>query len=170
MSKDIIETKRLKLRPLTLSDSKDIAKAANNKEIYDKTLTIPYPYRLADAKSWLRSLKGADDKAVFGIELDGQIVGVVSLNGIKEKHMAEIGYWLAEEHWGKGIISEAVEALVEYGFDELDLVRIYGKAFLFNPASGKVMEKCGFKKGGTLKKEAQKEDKFLDCNIYAITK
>jgi RimJ/RimL family protein N-acetyltransferase len=67
-------------------------------------------------------------------------------------------------------MSEAVEALVEYGFDELDLVRIYGKAFLFNPASGKVMEKCGFKKGGTLKKEAQKEDKFLDCNIYAITK
>jgi RimJ/RimL family protein N-acetyltransferase len=176
MIKDIkLTTERLILRPLIDSDADNIAKAANNKNIYDNTLTIPYPYKKKDAREWIESLEkhyqsDYPDKVNLGIELEGKIIGVISLNSIEKNHKAEIGYWLSENYWGKGIMSEAVSTMIEFGFSKLKLKRIYAKTFTFNPASGKVLEKNGFEKEGLLKKEVVKDGRYLDAFLFGLIK
>ena len=152
-----------------MSDAEGIAKAINNKIIARNTLTIPYPYKLKDAKWWL----GLKKKKVvnFCVEIDGEVAGSIGLNKIAKDHKAEIGYWLAEKYWGKGIMTKIVKEVVKFGFEELKLRRIYAHIFPFNKASMGVLKNNRFKFEGILKKDAKKKNgEILDVHLFAKVK
>ena len=106
----------------------------------------------------------------FAIDIDGEIVGSVGIHKIAKSHQAEIGYWLAEQHWGNGIMTEAVKLITKLSFNELKLKRVYAYAFSFNKASQKVLAKAGFKFEGILKKNSKKDNKFIDDYLFAKIK
>jgi len=168
-------TKKFILRPFKQTDVKNIAKYIHDKTIYKNTLHIPYPYKLKDAKEWLaktipqyRKKKPRNFHLV--IEIKGEIVGCVSLMEIQGGHKAELGYWLARKHWKKGIMSEAVKEMSEYGFKVFQLKRIYAYVFLHNKASQRVLKKNGFLKEGVIRKGVVKDKKYLDEILLAKVK
>ncbi|MEA1937472.1 MAG: GNAT family protein [Patescibacteria group bacterium] len=175
MQQPTIKTKHFILRPFKMSDAESVAENVNNKNIYRHMLVIPYPYTIKDAKQWLRKVinnnrKKIPENAVFAIEIDGQAVGSISINKIEQEHKAEIGYWLGEKYQGKGIMTQAIKEITKYGFRELKLCRLYAQVFSFNEGSMRVLEKNGYKFEGTLKKEVKKDNKFLDCCLFAKTR
>jgi len=170
----ILKSKQFILRPFQKGDEKSLAKNINNKKIHRNTLDIPYPYTLKDAKEWInKNLKETKKKKPsminFVIDINGEVAGSVGFSNIKE-HKAEIGYWLAEKYWGKGIMSEAVKLVTKFGFNKLKLKRIYAYVFPFNKASMRVLEKNGYKLEGVLRKNVKKGTKFLDDYLFAKIK
>ncbi len=105
----------------------------------------------------------------FVIDINGEVVGSVSFSKIKE-YKAELGYWLAEKYWNKGIITEAVKLATKFGFKKLKLKRIYIPTFSFNKASMRVTEKNDYKLEGVLRKNVKKDNKFIDEYIFAKIK
>jgi len=171
---DIIKTKLFILRPLKKGDEPAIFKHVNNPKIADAVLEIPYPYKLKDAVKWVKDnlpeyKKKRPKKFNFGIVIGDQVVGAIGLTNIT-KHKAEIGYWLGEKFWGKGIMTQAISFVTKYGQEKLGLVRIYGHAFPFNKASMRVLEKNGYQLEGILKKNVLKNKKFLDTHLFAKIK
>ncbi|MBI2577460.1 MAG: GNAT family N-acetyltransferase [Candidatus Wildermuthbacteria bacterium] len=169
----IIKTENFLLRPFVESDEEAIAQGANNPNIYRPTLRIPYPYTREHAREWIKRAqeewaKENPSSLDFGIEIDGKIAGGIGLANIKEGHEAEIGYWLAEPYWGKGIMTEAATAMEKFGFETLGLVRIYAGVYTWNTASQKVLEKVGFVREGLRRKGVYKNGEFLDDYLYAI--
>jgi RimJ/RimL family protein N-acetyltransferase len=112
------------------------------------------------------------DKVYRAIELDGEVVGGIGISVQPDMYRknAELGYWLAEPFWGKGIISRAIPMIVAEAFGLLDINRIYAKPFRNNPASHRVLEKAGFKLEAVLEKTVFKSGEYLDEYIFAIRK
>ena len=165
----IIKTRDFVLRPFRMSDAEGITEAINSKTIARNTLTIPYPYKLKDAKWWLGLKK--KDVLSFCIEIDGEVAGSIGLDKIVKEHKAEIGYWLAEKYWGKGLMTKAVKEVVNFGFQKLKLKRIYAETSSFNKISMGVLKKNGFKFEGILKKDARKKNgELLDVYLFAKVK
>ncbi len=159
----------VKLRPLKVSDKFHLAQFANNKKIYDNVRDhFPFPYSEDNAESFINLTTEEDPKQNFGIEYKGDLCGVIGLILKKDvyRKTAEIGYWIGEPYWGKGIATKAVELITEYGFDELNLVRIYAGVFDFNIESMKVLEKNGFKKEGIFKNAVLKNERICDEHRY----
>ena len=134
--------------------------------------TVPYPYRLKDAKDWMkicleRKKKKDPESISFSIVIDGEVVGGVGFNKMAKNHKAEIGYWLGRKHWGKGIMPEVVKIVTDYGFKKLKLKRICGFVYSFNLPSMRVLEKNGYKLEGILKKDIKKGGKLFDKHVYA---
>lgn len=170
----IIKSKKFILRPFRKDDEKSLAKNINNKKIYQKTLTINYPYTLKDAREWiaqnLKEIKKKKPKKVyFAIDIKGEVVGGIGLRNI-EDYKAEIDYWLAEKYWGQGITTKAVKLVTKFGFERLKIERIYAYTFSFNKASQRVLEKAGYKFEGRLKKNSKKDNKFIDDFLFAKVK
>ena len=166
----IIKSKQFILRPCKKGDEKSLAENINNKKIYRNTLAIPYPYTLKDAKEQInKNLKEAkkknQKKINFVIDINDEAAGSVGFSKI-EGHRAEIGYWLAEKYWGKGIMTEAVKLTTKFGFEKLKLRRISAYVFPFNRASRRVLEKAGFKFERILHKQFKKDNKFLDGYLF----
>jgi RimJ/RimL family protein N-acetyltransferase len=141
-------------------------------EINAKTLNIPFPYTDADADVWLgfvaERTREQGRATTFALRRpDGFLVGGIGFEGVRLGHRAELGYWLAREHWGQGVMTEAVQKLCELGFRELGLVRIQATVFDFNLASARVLEKTGFSLEGVMRKHAFKGGKFVDVRMYA---
>ncbi len=156
---------KIKIRPLKLSDRAELAKLANNKKIWDNLRDyIPFPYKESDAEFFIDLTKKEDPKQTFGIEYKGKLSGVIGLVMQKDVYQksAEIGYWIGEPFWGNGIATKAVELITEYGFNQLDLNRIYSGVFEYNIASMKVLEKNGYKKEGIFKNAILKNEKICD--------
>lgn len=167
----IIKSKDFILRPFRKGDEKSLAENINNRNIYRNTLLIPYPYTLKDAGEWItKNLKEARKKRPkeinFVIDINGEVAGSIGFSRI-EGHKAEIGYWLAEKYWGRGIMTQAVKLITKFGFEKLKLRRIYVHAFFFNKASMRVLEKAGYKFEGILRKNAMKDGKFIDDYLFA---
>jgi [ribosomal protein S5]-alanine N-acetyltransferase len=147
------------------------------KHIYDNTCALPYPYTDKDADWWINHL--AEEEAKLGQSVswcvrreDGYLIGGIGFVGITsaETYKAEIGYWMAKEYRGQGVITDAIEKLVQYGFKELALVRITAMVFPSNQASCRVLEKAGFKFECTLRNFFKKNGKIFDGLLYAIIK
>lgn len=156
---------KIKIRHLKLSDKAELAKLANNKKIWDNLRDhIPFPYKESDAEFFIDLTNKEDPKQTFGIEYKGKLSGVIGLVIQKDvyKKSAEIGYWIGEAFWGNGIATKAVELITEYGFDKLDLNRIYTGVFEYNLASMKVLEKNGYEKEGIFKNAILKNEKICD--------
>lgn len=157
--------KKIKIRHLKLSDKAELAKLANNKKVWDNLRDyIPYPYRESDAEFFIDLTNKEEPKQTFGIEYKGKLSGVIGLVMQKDVYQksAEIGYWIGEPFWGNGIATSVVELITKYGFDTLDLNRIFTGVFEYNIASMRVLEKNGYKKEGIFKNAILKNDKVYD--------
>ena len=165
-----LETGRLILRQLEPGDAAEIQRRIDDVDIARNTLTIPHPYTLADAEQWLAMQEEKRNDVVFGITLreGGTIAGVIGIVLKPEDDRGEIGYWITREFQGQGLASEAVSAAIDYGFEALGLNRIEAAHFSRNPASGRVMEKCGMRHEGRLRQRHKKWGEYVDCEMYAI--
>jgi RimJ/RimL family protein N-acetyltransferase len=139
----VLETGRLVLRAPRLGDAKAVAMLANDRRIAENTSRIPHPYRLGDAEDFIAAANTGAETVFFIALRNGTIVGACSLVEI-EREPAEIGYWLGVKHWGKGYATEAVRALIDHAFGELEHTALQSAARVTNPASRRVLEKCGF--------------------------
>lgn len=150
-------------------DEGSLAKHANNVNIWNNVRDyFPHPYTLSDATEWVTIAK--DDANNFAITVNGEAVGAIALFVQKDVYRknAELGYWLGEDYWKRGIMTEAVKQIVEHGFQNLEINRIYAGTFEFNTASGKVLSKAGFRHEATLKNAIYKNGQFCDELVYSI--
>ncbi len=161
------------LRPLQESDLERLTQLANNRKVSINLRDgFPFPYSIEDAKRFKSMVDGHATLKLFAIEYCGEYVGNISLSVCADvyRKSAEIGYFIGEPYWNKGIVTCAVKLMTEWGFNNLDIVRIYAGVFEFNKASGRVLEKCGFVKEAVLKKAICKEEKMYDEIVYAKLK
>ncbi|MDH7447423.1 GNAT family N-acetyltransferase [Aquimarina sp. 2201CG14-23] len=166
-----MKDQEIKIRTLTSLDIPQLARLANNENIWNNLRDyIPYPYDENDAASFIDITKAQHPKQSFGIEFKNNLCGVISLIIQQDvyRKSAEIGYWIGEPYWGKGIATKAVELITAYGFDKLNLIRIYAGVFEHNIASMKTLEKNGYKKEGISQKALIKNDRILDEHRYYI--
>ena len=158
----------IELRELIEDDIHSIAVYANNFNVSRFMASrMPYPYTLEDAKWWVHT--GSKEQGLnFAIDLEGACIGVVGVRfGENEyQYSAEIGYWIAEEHWGKGIGTEVVSKMTSHVFSECEIVRLSAPVYSPNKASMRVLEKSGYTLEGVHKKAVYKNDEFMDEHIY----
>lgn len=147
------------------------------KEIYDRTLRIPFPYTEADFQEWLgiveKTTKQQGQPVHWAIRNEhGVLIGGCGFDSLQvgKSHRGEVGYWLAKPYWGRGIMSAVVGKLCEHAFAEFGLEKITAHVFADNAASAKVLEKCGFVQEGYLRRHYLKDGKYLDARLYALVK
>ena len=138
----VLATERLVLRAPRRSDVKAIAALANDRRIAANTARIPHPYAIDDAEQFIAAVNKREGEACFVITLDGAPIGVCSVD-LREDG-PEIGYWLGVPHWGRGFATEAARALIDHAFGDLEHETLISGARVNNPASRRVLEKCGF--------------------------
>ncbi|HEY7664040.1 MAG TPA: GNAT family N-acetyltransferase [Xanthobacteraceae bacterium] len=136
-------TERLVLRAPRREDAQAIAALANDRRIAENTLRIPHPYGLSDAESFIARASAADGERVFLITRAGAVLGGCGICERDGEH-PEIGYWLGVPFWGRGYATEAARALIDHAFGKLGCNRLFARARVSNPASRRVLEKCGF--------------------------
>ena len=173
----IVVNHQVHLSEFRASDKDALIEHLNDRDIYDRTLRIPFPYTHADADDWLAfvaestkqqgrpfhwAIRTSDDALIGGCGFDGLQVG--------KSHRSEIGYWLAKPFWGRGIMTTVVQRACGYAFEEFGLVKIIAHVFAHNPASARVLEKCGFQEEGYLRKHVLKDGKFMDARLFALLK
>ena len=155
----------VRLRPLRYADREIIANLANNKKIWNNVRDMfPHPYTLAEADKFLDMVKLQEPLITFAIEYEFQFCGVIGMVLQKDvyRKSAEIGYWIGEPFWGKGITTKALSLATQYAFETLELERLFANIFEGNEASKKVLEKCGFQLEGIGRKAVFKNNRFLD--------
>lgn len=162
-----------KIRRWQMNDAKGMAAILSNKKITDNLRDgIPYPYTQENAKEYLDSILSADMNRDFSFAViyDDKLAGSIRIYRQENVHYrtAELGYYLDEKLWGKGIMTCAVKQAVEYVFDNTDIVRIFSDVYDYNTASCRVLEKCGFECEGVLRCGAVKNGRMVDLKIYSI--
>ena len=165
-----IKRKQFTLREWRPDDAESLALHANNVKVWRNLHdAFPHPYTLADAESWIKQTSAATSGMIFAIVVDGQAVGGIGINPGKdvERRTAAIGYWLGEAYWGRGIMTEALEAMTEHVFSVFDFARLEAYVFEWNLPSTRVLEKAGYAREATLRKKVTKEGRTVDCFLYA---
>lgn len=161
---------RCLLRPLVASDAKSLARHANDPQVWRNLRDrFPHPYSVADAEAYIAHVGARSIQTSFGIDVGGEAIGSISLmvgDDIARKS-AEIGYWIGREHWGRGIMSEAVVATTDYAFAELRLIRVFAVPFLTTTRSVRVLEKAAYVREGVMRQSAVKDGQVLDQALYA---
>ena len=163
---------RCTIRDYRPSDAPALAKHANNRKIWlGLRDAFPHPYTIDDAKRFLEGGVPGLPRIHFCIDIDGHAAGGIGLRPGEDvhRHTAELGYWLGEEFWGRGIMSEIVPAFVDCCFEKMSLTRIFAMPHSNNPASARVLEKAGFVLEGRLAKNVIKDGEILDSLLYAKT-
>jgi len=164
---------KVSIRPLQLSDAAVLSQQLNNKKIWNNiSNSIPYPYTLDDTEFFIKMSHEDRNLYNFAITYNENFCGVIGLKRQKDIHRKseELGYWIAEPFWNKGIATQAIGMVTEWAFQHLKTNRIFAGVFQHNIASMKALEKNGFKKEGILKKAIYKNSKFLDEHLYAKLK
>lgn len=161
------------LRPWNINDLENLVKHANNPNI-SKYMTdgFPNPYTIENGRAFIEMAVLHHPTRLFAIILDNEAVGGIGIHpqtDIMRKN-AELGYWLSEEHWGKGIITNAIKEMVNYAFKNFEITRIYARPFGNNLASQKVLQKAGLQLEARLKNTIYKNHEYLDELIYSIHK
>ena len=165
-----IATARLVLRPYRAGDEEQLVAAADDRRVSLHLLDrFPYPYTFEDAAQWLSHVAGASPPSDLAITLDGRVIGGVGVerHGDVWRFTGEIGYWIGADHWGQGYASEAIAAFVPHAFATFGLERIEARVFAPNRSSRRVLEKCGFRLEGVLRRAVLKDGRFLDAALYA---
>jgi [ribosomal protein S5]-alanine N-acetyltransferase len=163
----------LELRPWSLADLDSLVKFANNRKIADNlTDAFPHPYSRDDGLAYINNFKEDNPFRVFAIEVDGIPCGSIGISPQTDIHRknAEMGYWLAEDYWGRGIMTQAVNRMIAHGFKCFDINRIFARPFSTNLASQRVLEKAGMKLEARFEKALIKNGQFLDELIFSIRK
>lgn len=164
-----------KIREWQIEDAENLALVLNNKKILDNLRDgLPYPYTVEDAKEFITSMLSAnkDETYAFAITEDDKAIGSIGVFRCNNIHFrsAEMGYYIAESYWGKGIGTSAVEQTCKYIFENTDILRIFAEPFACNMASCRILEKAGFQYEGILRKNAVKNGVILDMKMYALIK
>ncbi|MDF1511139.1 GNAT family N-acetyltransferase [Robertmurraya sp. DFI.2.37] len=170
-----LETERLLLRLFTEADAEQVQFLCDNINIYKSTLNLPFPYSLQCALSWIANHEQnyTEDKLYeFAItdKKNGELYGAIALSNQRLHRNGEIAYWIGEPFWGNGYATEAAQAMLDFAFEEKNYHRVYARYFKSNPASGKIMKKCGMVYEGTLKDHVYKTDRYEDLIYYGIIK
>lgn len=158
------------LRPLELTDIESLARHANDRGVWQNLRDrFPHPYGEADALAWIEHVRSRPVQTSFGIDVDGQAIGSISLMIGEDiaRHTAELGYWIGREFWGRGIMVEALRATTRYAFDVLGLVRVFAVPFVTTTRSSRVLEKAGYVREGLMCRSAVKDGKIVDQVLYA---
>jgi len=168
-----LETSRLTLGEIYAADIPNIIQYAGNKKVAETTLNMPHPYKEKDAIYWINmAQQGWQDKTknIFAIRLkiNQELIGGIGLHIEAQFNRAELGYWIAVPFWNQGYMTEAVQAIIKYGFNTLHLNKIYAVHEVGNPASGKVMLKNGMLKEGELKQHVRKNGVYRDLVQYGL--
>jgi len=174
---NIVVSDEVHLSEFRSSDKCILLQHLNDRDIYERTLRIPFPYTAADAEEWLAlvaritqqqgrpvhwAIRTADDALIGASGFDGFQTG--------KSHRAEVGYWLAKPFWGQGIMTSVVRRVCGFAFEDFGLAKITAHVFAHNPASARVLEKCGFRQEGFLRRHFLKDGKFVDAMLFALIK
>lgn len=165
-----LKLKSCVIRPWSSHDASAVQRHANNRKIWINLRDIfPHPYSLENAHAFLGFVQKEEPRITFAIATDSEAIGCIGLRPGEDVHRktAELGYWLGEPFWGRGIMSEAVKGFTGWAFEALDLQRIFAEPFASNAASVRVLEKAGFVCEGRLRASVFKDGKILDSFIYA---
>lgn len=161
------------IRPWKMTDSRRLAENANNINIWKNVRDqFPHPYTENDAKAFIRMAQSKKNVEDFAVIVNDEAVGGIGYiqgNDI-ERLNAEIGYWIGERYWGKGIISDALKDVIAYIFTYTDIIRLFTSVLEHNIASTKVLEKNGFRRIGTQTKAAIKNGQIIDMYSYELIK
>ena len=154
-------------------DRDAIVRNANNRKVsINLRDRFPYPYTMNDARNWLEMVVGHEPVTNFAIDVAGEAVGGIgfTLQPDVGYRSAEIGYWLGEEFWGRGITTDALIAVTNYAFSRFNLCRLFAHVFEGNEASARVLEKAGYAFEGRMRKSVTKEGKTIDQLMYAMVR
>mgnify|MGYP001766438208 CR=1 FL=1 len=164
---------QFELRKWQSSDLDNLVKHANNENIA-RFLTdqFPHPYTREDGERFLKNTAVHDPVRIFAISVNGEAIGSIGLFPQDDVHRlnAEMGYWLSEEWWGRGIVTAAIRQMVEYGFHTFPIERIYARPFGSNSASKRVLEKAGFSLEASFEKTLIKRGEIMDEFVYSFRK
>jgi ribosomal-protein-alanine N-acetyltransferase len=173
----IIVNEQIHLTEFRPTDKAALILHLNDRNIYERTLRIPFPYAEADADAWMALAAKANAEhrrpTHWAIRTaDRALIGGGGFDGLhaSQPHRAEIGYWLATPYWGRGIMTAVVRRLCEYAFAEHGLAKITAHVFTHNPASARVLEKCGFEQEGLLRRHFLKDGRLVDARLFALLK
>lgn len=165
----ILETERLRIRPYRETDIAELLPLIGTHEVAATTLRIAHPYTEQDARDFLLMTQ-EPDKLWMAITLrsDGRQIGGVGLRVDDQHQNAELGYWLGAPYWGKGYATEAAREMLRYGFEDLQLHRIFASHFKHNVASGRILLKLGMNHEGCQREQIRKWDRFVDLELYGL--
>ena len=171
----VLQSERLIFSVPEAKDIPRILEYTENPTISRNLLTFPHPYYERDAIAWINTANQghqSGEQYIFAIrdKNDGALIGGTGLHLDKRDNRAEIGYWLGEPHWGKGYATESTQTMIGFGFGTLGLNRITASYVKYNPASGKVMQKCGMVEEGTFPEHILKDEAYHDLIMYGITR
>jgi len=161
---------KCRVRDWLASDKESLLRFANNRNVWRNLAhRFPHPYTSADADAWFALLARQSAPTHWAIEVEGVAAGGIGIDpgeGIYAKN-AVLGYWLAEPYWGRGIMTSAVRATTEHVFANFGLARLASPVFEWNPASMRVLEKCGFMREAVLRKSVFKDGQLIDEIVFS---
>ena len=164
-----------KIRAWRTEDREALASLLNNRNIQNNLRDgLPYPYTVSDAEEYIAAMRAADQTKTFAfaIEAEDALVGSIGVfrGGNIHFRTAEMGYYIGEPYWGRGLGTSAVRQACRYIFEHTDIIRIFAEPFANNAASCRVLEKAGFQLEGVLRGSAVKNGRILDMKLYALVK
>lgn len=155
-----------------MSDAPTVQTLAGTFAVSDTTRLIPYPYPDGAAEQWIAAQPAAfeqKENVVFAITLPtNELVGAIHLRLSGNDQCGELGYWIGEHFWGRGYATEAVRAVIDFGFDTIGLHRIEAHHLSRNPSSGRVMQKAGMQHEGTMRERVLKNGRFESLEVYGV--
>jgi RimJ/RimL family protein N-acetyltransferase len=174
---NIFVNEQVRLTEVRSSDKPALVEQLNDKEIYDRTLRIPYPYTDTSAEEWLAVIAKTTQQQGRPVQwairnAEDHLIGACGFTDFQmgKSHRAEIGYLLAKPYWNQGIMTAVVQRACQYAFEEFGLLKIIAQVNATNSASARVLEKCGFEQEGYLKKHFLKDGQYLDVRLFARLK
>ena len=168
-----LKLKSCSVRSWDWDDRDAIVRHANNRNVWINLRDrFPHPYTVIDARRWLDMVVGQKPETNFAIDVAGEAAGGIgfTIQYDVARRSAEIGYWLGEEFWGRGIATEALIAVTDHAFSHYDVCRLFAHVFDWNRASARVLEKAGYEFEGRLKKSVTKDGRTIDQLMYAIVR
>jgi RimJ/RimL family protein N-acetyltransferase len=166
----VLKDDKILLRKLTINDADDMAIQANNINVAKNLRNaFPNPYTVSDAEYFIENIANSQNNHIFGIFTDGNYCGNIGIHpGIDVyQKTAEIGYFIGEKFWNLGISTRSLKLITDFGFAELNLIKLWAGVFEFNNASMRVLQKCDYELEAILKKSVFKNDKIWDEYRYA---
>ena len=165
----VLETARLRLRPYSEADIPELLPLIGAREVAATTLRIAHPYTEQNARDLFVLLQGSNRIwLAITLRADERQIGGIGLTVDEQHQHAELGYWLGVPYWGKGYATEAAREMVRYGFEDLQLNRIFASHFDHNPASGRILTKIGMRHEGCQRQQYRKWDQFVNSELYGI--
>lgn len=163
------------LRKWRLSDAEALAAALNNEKVRNNLRDgLPTPYTTSDARDYIIAMLSSDENSTFAyaITIDDRAIGSIGAfrQGNIHRQTAELGYYLAEEYWGRGIMTDSIAQLCGIVFETTDILRIFAEPFSYNTGSRRALEKAGFQLEGIMKNNAVKNSKVVDMALYSLTR